>query len=218
MNPAFFKSLVVNRVEVISQLEFPQNWGLGSSSTLLYNLAQWAQVDAFQLSEQTFGGSGYDIACAGASDSILYQKVDGIPTKKTSHFDPSFKDQLYFVYLGQKQNSRHGIAHYRQVVQVQPELIDRISVLTTTMLQATTLADFEEGIRQVEHFISTHLQMSKAKDLYFDDYWGTVKSLGAWGGDFVMVSSQQSETDTRAYFLNKGFETFIPYREMILSK
>ena len=28
-----------------STLEFPENWGLGSSSTLINNLAQWAQVD-----------------------------------------------------------------------------------------------------------------------------------------------------------------------------
>ena len=32
-----------------SKLDFPRNWGLGSSSTLINNIAQWANVDAFQL-------------------------------------------------------------------------------------------------------------------------------------------------------------------------
>ena len=99
---------------------------------------------------------------------------------------------------------------------MRPELIDRISVLTKKMLEAKTLADFEDSVQQHEDLISTQLQMTKVKALYFDDYWGTVKSLGAWGGDFVMVSSTQNEAETRAYFLEKGFEVFLPYREMIL--
>ena len=183
---------------------------------MLYNLAQWAQVSPFELLDKTFGGSGYDIACAGAAGSILYQKTATVPQVTACHFDPSFQQQLYFVYLGKKQNSRQGIAHYREVVQVRPELIDRISVLTKKMLEAKTLADFEDSVQQHEDLISTQLQMTKVKALYFDDYWGTVKSLGAWGGDFVMVSSTQNEAETRAYFLEKGFEVFLPYREMIL--
>ena len=56
----------------ITELEFPNNWGLGSSSTLINNLANWAQVDAFKLLKQTFGGSGYDIACAQHRLSLIH--------------------------------------------------------------------------------------------------------------------------------------------------
>ncbi|HSM64371.1 MAG TPA: hypothetical protein VK833_10575, partial [Gillisia sp.] len=47
---------------VTTQLDFPKNWGLGTSSTLINNIAQWFKIDPYQLLQLTFGGSGYDIA------------------------------------------------------------------------------------------------------------------------------------------------------------
>ena len=35
-----------NGFKVTTKLDFPKNWGLGTSSTLINNIAQWAQVDA----------------------------------------------------------------------------------------------------------------------------------------------------------------------------
>jgi hypothetical protein len=45
--------------------------GTGNSSTLINNIAQWLQIDAFTLLNNSFGGSGYDIACA-QNNPILY--------------------------------------------------------------------------------------------------------------------------------------------------
>jgi len=59
--------------------------------------------------------------------------------------------------------------------------------------------------------------LPKVKELYFDDYWGSVKSLGAWGGDFVLATSNRTEEETRAYFTQKGFKTFLKFQEMILT-
>ena len=47
LNPLLFEAQ--QGYALTSTLEFPENWGLGSSSTLINNLAQWAQVDAFEL-------------------------------------------------------------------------------------------------------------------------------------------------------------------------
>ena len=47
-----------------TNLQFPADYGLGSSSTLMNNLAEWAGIDAFKLNELSLGGSGYDIAVA----------------------------------------------------------------------------------------------------------------------------------------------------------
>ena len=47
-----------------TNLQFPPDFGLGSSSTLMNNLAEWAEIDPFQLNENALGGSGYDIAVA----------------------------------------------------------------------------------------------------------------------------------------------------------
>jgi hypothetical protein len=41
---------------------------------------------------------------------------------------------------------------------------------------------------------------------------GAIKSLGAWGGDFILASGNQK---TPNYFHEKGFKTVISYSEMI---
>jgi len=68
-NPKFINKLVDN---VTTKLTFPRNWGLGTSSTLIHLIAQWAKCDPFELLFEAFGGSGYDIACAGADGPISY--------------------------------------------------------------------------------------------------------------------------------------------------
>ncbi len=214
LNSNFFKTK--NGVNVESHLTFPRNWGLGTSSTLIYSVAQWAEVDPFELLENTFGGSGYDIACAGAKENILYSKINGQPEWSNCDFNPSFKDQLYFVFLGKKQNSREGIAHYRKI-EKEEKLIFEITALTQSLTMCHTLSDFEKLLNEHEDIISKTLHLQKVKDLYFMDYWGSVKSLGAWGGDFVLVTSDRSEVETQRYFKEKGFEVFLRYSDLILA-
>jgi hypothetical protein len=61
--------------------------------------------------------------------------------------------------------------------------------------------------------MSEILEIQTVKNSLFSDFNGTVKSLGAWGGDFVLVVSNENPT---AYFKAKGFETIITYSDMIL--
>ena len=63
-----------------THLEFPRDWGLGSSSTLINNVAQWAQVDPFELHFKVSNGSGYDIACAKRRYPIVYSTQNQIQT------------------------------------------------------------------------------------------------------------------------------------------
>ena len=63
---------------ITTKLTFPRAWGLGTSSTLISLIAQWAKCDPFELLFEAFGGSGYDIACATANSPISYQ----LPRKK----------------------------------------------------------------------------------------------------------------------------------------
>ena len=70
LNPEFLTGS--SGVEVKTTLDFPREWGLGSSSTLVNNIAQWAEVDPFKLLWNSFGGSGYDIAAASRDTPILY--------------------------------------------------------------------------------------------------------------------------------------------------
>jgi mevalonate kinase len=213
LNAQFLREL--EPFKVSTHLDFPKNWGLGTSSTLIYNLAQWATVDAFELLEMTFGGSGYDIACAGAKQPITFYKTPE-PHYEEVFFDPIFKSQLYFVYLTKKQNSRDGIARYRSLVKEKDVLINDITAITKAMQKALRLSDFEELIKEHEAIVSSTLNLARAKRLFFNDFWGEVKSLGAWGGDFVLVTSEASEAETRKYFADKGFGICLRYEDLVL--
>ena len=211
LNPNFLKN--TQGYEVSTYLEFPRNWGLGSSSTLIHNIAQWAEVDAYLLLEKTFGGSGYDIACAQFNAPLLYERNGPNRRVRPVAFNPDFKSQLYFVHLNKKQNSRDGIKHYQAQKKNLGHTITNINAITKDLLTCTTLSEFEKCIRAHETLISEITKQTPVKDLYFQDFNGTIKSLGAWGGDFILVTS---EIDPRAYFKAKGYETILDYTEMIL--
>lgn len=213
-NPDFLKNEAT--VSVQTHLDFPTNWGLGSSSTFVNNVAQWAEIDPFELQFAVFGGSGYDIACAMCDHPIFYTKTSPKPTFEIIEFNPVFKDQLYFVHLGKKQNSRKGIAHFYEYAQQQKDDVERVSEISHLLAVCGNLANFETLLNEHEHILSKALGLPKVKALYFDDYWGTVKSLGAWGGDFALVTSNKSTTITESYFKKRGFTTFVPYAEMVL--
>jgi len=191
--------------------DFPRAWGLGTSSTLIAALGRWAGVDPYRVLFETLGGSGYDIACAYAEGPILYQLSNGMPQIQDVDFQPPFAENLYFIYLGKKQDSRAGIHRYRARAGENTALIAPVSQITEQLLAAQTLTAFETALLEHEHLISRALNLERAQDLYFPGYWGVIKSLGAWGGDFVLATSARPEAETKAYFAQKGFEVFLPW-------
>jgi mevalonate kinase len=211
LNPDFLSD--TKGYYVKSKLSFPRNWGLGSSSTLINNIAQWANIDAFKLQFSTFGGSAYDIACAQNNSPILYQLKKRKPHVERVNFNPSFKEHLYFVYLNKKQNSREGIAQYKKFKGNINAYAEEISKLTIEANTCLTLSDFEKIIQEHERIIASILKQEPIQQELFSDYFGHTKSLGAWGGDFILATGNN---DTLSYFKNKGFETVIPYQEMTL--
>jgi len=208
-------------VIVETRLEFPRNWGLGSSSTLIYNIAQWAYISPFELQAKTFGGSGYDIACAQAMGPMSYQIKSSGPRWESVDFNPIFTKNIYFLYLNKKQNTRESIERYRALTESDDtgskikELSQRITDITDQMLAAIDLKEFEQLVFEHENIISKIIDMPRIQDREFSDYWGSVKSLGGWGGDFAMVTSFKSPEETKAYFSKRGYETFLSYGELI---
>ena len=211
LNPTHFEAH--KGYMLTSTLEFPENWGLGSSSTLINNLAQWAEVDAFELLERTFGGSGFDIACAQQDSGILYQLKEGTPSINPVNFSPPFLEALFFVHRNQKQNSRDGIASYKTHTKNQTLDFSELNGLTLNLLNCTDLNSFESLIEQHERRISMLIQQPPLKEALFSDYEGAIKSLGAWGGDFFLATGN---TDSMDYFISKGYTTVVPFRDMIL--
>lgn len=211
LNPKFL--LPQQGFDMSSKLTFDRHWGLGSSSTLINNIANWAKVDAYELLSKTFGGSGYDIACAQHDTAINYQLKHSFERTVTpKNFNPSFKTQLYFVYLNKKQNSRQAIAHYQSNRGNLQSAIDAISSITKEILICKDAPSFDELITKHEDIISKLLNLPPVKEQYFKDFTGSIKSLGAWGGDFIMV---RSDEDPKHYFKIKCFDIVIPFSEMV---
>jgi mevalonate kinase len=198
------------RVE--THLEFDQNWGLGSSSTLIASIAQWAQVNPFVILERSFGGSGYDVACAQATTPIVYTRNGTSPQIKTVSFRPSFIDNLFFVYLNQKKDSSEAVRDFSSVT-VTEELFDKINDITNQLINCTTQNDFNDLLQLHESIIGKLIGQTPIQERLFADFEGRIKSLGAWGGDFILASGNSSSP---SYFANLGYSTVIPYKEMCL--
>lgn len=212
LNPEFIQKLWGTRVE--TRLEFPREWGLGSSSTLISNLGLWAGTDPYALLTATLGGSGYDIAAARSSGPFFYTlEQENAPRVDPAPFDPVFAEELFFVYLNQKQDSREGIARYRERPAPAGRVLEEISGLSRQMATAQNLKEFCQALDTHEALLGDILQLAPVKERWFPDYPGSIKSLGAWGGDFILATGPASDQE---YFLRKGYSTIHPYREFIL--
>lgn len=209
LNPKFLSKN--NGLEVSTRMNFPRDWGLGSSSTLINNIAQWAEVDAFKLLDNSFGGSGYDIAAAQNNVPLLYQREkDNINVIKTQ-LDWNFSDSIFFVHLNKKQNSREGIAHYRKFG-VDEKITTRISEISLLLPHIKTLEELESLLEEHEYLIAKTINLPRIQTQYFSDYRRCVKSLGAWGGDFILATGNKTDQE---YFKRKGYKTIIPFKEMV---
>lgn len=215
-NPHFLRDEV--DIFVKTQLGFPLDWGLGSSSTLIYNLAEWAYVSPFNLLEKTMGGSGYDIACAQSEGPILYQLEGKNPSWKFHPFFPSFHSHLFFVYLGTKQNSKEAIHFYfdkKKEGDGHEEALSLISNITREMCRCKSLADFKELMIRHEEIVGRYLGLQPVKEKLFPTLPIVVKSLGAWGGDFVMIAYDGNLEELRS-LLGPRYKTIYSFQDLVL--
>jgi mevalonate kinase len=208
---------------ISTHLEFPIDWGLGSSSSLINNIAQWSGVNPFELLEKSMGGSGYDIACAAANNPIRFKRdLNGFePIITKLELASSITDQIRFVYLNKKQNSREGIQAYKKQKDKKPlawrEALEGLEKLSNAMAICSSIDIYIEQVQLHESLLSKLLEITPAKNLYFSDFEGSIKSLGAWGGDFIMaVSKNMSQGAMEKYFIQKGCATSLSYSDMIL--
>lgn len=213
LNPSFLSK--AQGYKAISTLEFPRNWGLGSSSTLIANIAQWASINPYELLEKTFGGSGYDIACAISETPITYTRSGVSPEVRSVAFNPTFKEQLFYIHLNRKQNSRESISHYRNLPSSETkEQAVVFSSLTASLISAQNdLSQFETLLKTHETTLSEIIQTKTIKEQLFADYKRAIKSLGGWGGDFILAIGNKNDMN---YFEEKGYTTIVSFSDMIL--
>ncbi|MCU4155588.1 hypothetical protein J1N10_06340 [Carboxylicivirga sp. A043] len=206
------KTIISNSLAV-TKLEFNPNWGWGSSSTLISLLSQWLGINPYLLLGETFGGSGYDIACATANSAIIYQLVDNVPKISPVDFNPPFKENIWLIYSGNKQSSKHEIKRFSKL-RVRDASIEQINYLTDEMLNSKNIKHFGEMMEQHERIISQIVQLNAVKDEHFKEFEGYIKTLGAWGGDFMMVISEEPENYIRTYFKDKGLTSIFKLNDI----
>lgn len=223
LNPKTFES---NKLKFTTHLDFDPNWGLGSSSTLIANLARWANVNPYELLKLTFGGSGYDIACATAEGPIYYQvkaevpePVEG-PTPKVENvdFNPPFAEHLFFIYQGQKQSSSKEIKAFlgkANPADLQND-IEAISDISRAVPKCQSLDEFAMLMQCHERIIARCIGQEPFQKR-FPDFEGVLKSLGAWGGDFILAATVWDKSQVEAYFKKKGLEVVFGYKELSLT-
>ena len=232
LNPTAFK----DGLHFETRLDFDPNWGLGSSSTLIANLARWANVNPYELLKLTFGGSGYDIACATAEGPIYYQlstsepalrQAQGpkvvepvetpTPTAEPIDFNPPFADHLFFIYQGQKQSSSKEIKAF--LAKANPvdlhKDIEAVSEISRAVPKCETLDEFAMLMQCHERIIARCIGQEPVQKR-FPDFEGVLKSLGAWGGDFILAATEWPESQVKEYFKGKGLDVVFGYKEMLI--
>lgn len=215
LNPLFQINAGYN---VWTNLDFDRSWGLGSSSTLVSLIAQWIGVDPFQLGREVFAGSGYDIACAISEGPIIYQLEGGDPKWIPTDFYPKFHENLCFVHLNTKKDTREAIQKfYLTPIKDKEHQIKQINELTEYFSKCNELLEFNRLIDEHETVISSAIGLPTVKQEKFSDFPGSIKSLGAWGGDFILASSPFPIGKTITYFNLKGYSTVILFEDMILN-
>ncbi len=214
LNPHFYKKTLSKAVK--SDIDFDINWGLGSSSTTITNVANWAEIDAFQLNSLISLGSGYDIACAISNKPILFSKKSDKPFVKEIEFKPSFLDNIFFIYTGKKQKTEQSINEFLKNANLKNYQQERISQISLDLAGCADINLAIALLNEHNNIISEILQITPVQKEKFDDFPGVLKSLGAWGGDFLMALSNMASLDVKQYFFNRGFSIIFNYKELAL--
>lgn len=213
LEPLFQKELFNWDVE--TRLDFSPSWGFGSSSTLTALMAQWAEVNPLDLHFLISEGSGYDVACAIVNRPIIYRLDDEGPHFHPVAFNPPFAEQLYFVWLGSKQPTAYHLTEMAGQINPGYEDIDHFTMLTQRMLEASELSEFRNLMDEHEEKLADLIKLKRVSESRFPGLHGSVKSLGAWGGDFVMIASEQESESLYNYLDHLGFTTRFRYNDLI---
>ena len=198
---------------ISTNLDFERNWGLGSSSTLINNISNWLNINPYELLKVTFPGSGYDIAVANTKTPIFFKKKGEINEVSETKFSPPFKENLFFVHLNKKVNSQKEVSNFLNKKNEFKDDILRINSLGKMIAKEKNQKIFNEMLKEHEDIISNIISEKPVQKTLFNDFNGQIKSLGAWGGDFVLVSG---DSETPKYFLKKGYKTIMPFSVMKL--
>ena len=197
--------------------DFNLQWGLGSSSTLISLLSQYAKVDAYILNSLISNGSGYDVVAATQDKSFVFTKTEKYYQNESAELNYSFKDKLYFVYTGRKQDTNESIRRFNGIKKrmIKSEVQD-ISKITKELIEVKSLSQFQYLITEHEKIIAKITDQESPLKHYLPNFIGAAKSLGAWGGDFILITWKDSEQELQKYLQKQNINTYFPWKDIVL--
>lgn len=209
--------LLSSGYQINTKANFDVNWGFGTSSTLISNLAFWAKVNPFELFYAVSDGSGYDIACSRSIAPIIFERNLNRPVIQSVNYNKSFMDSLYLVYSGKKKFTEKHLSEFLSQYHSSGEYIEKISAITEDIVRAKNLDEFVFLVQEHERITGQMLQKEPVQKSFFRDFNGAIKSLGAWGGDFYLAATPNGHEYVRHYFEQFGLSVILPFEKTILN-
>lgn len=191
IKPEFFEEKTI-RVE--TENEFPSSHGLGTSSTLVVLLAQWAQVDAFALQKAVFGGSAYDVSVCQTGKPVVYWLENEEPSWSSFSLNSAWTENWFLVFPGEKKNSRNALEEVKDkmnMVMANPLFRWQLDQILKGLKSPGNKIMLEAGLEMWQGMLATFLGIKRT----YDDLGivpvpgGLCKYLGAWGGDVILTNS-----------------------------
>ena len=90
--------------------------------------------------------------------------------------------------------------------------INRISKISQDLMFTSNINEFRKLIDYHENIMSSVLKIDSINKK-FRDYEGSIKSLGAWGGDFFLAVGPEDSLD---YFKKRNYKIGYKYADFIL--
>lgn len=211
LNPDFAGGQAGWKVSV--NANYPLEWGLGSSSTLCSLVAGWAGVNVFDLFRMVSRGSGYDVACASRSELLFYRLREGRPEITAAEPGKALRENTWFVFLGSKQDSAGEVARFLAGHHYSDKDVEEISQLSVSICDAVSPHELIRLVGEHELLLGTILGRETIASR-FPSFPGTVKSLGAWGGDFAMFVSEMEPAEVVTHLQRLGFSSVFSFNDL----
>jgi mevalonate kinase len=211
INPEFLNRNQGFNISVESN--YPLRWGLGSSSTLIALVAGWAQVDKFKLYRLVSKGSGYDVACTDRNSMLFYQLYNGKVSVHDAQPGKAILNHTCFAYLGKKQETAEEVSAFLFEKKFSQGDVDRISELSSQICKSDNPSILCSLVEEHEKILGSILQKGRIAKR-FHGFPGSVKSLGAWGGDFAMFVSEKGNEFIKTWLKQTGFNDVFTFNEL----
>ena len=98
--------------------------------------------------------------------------------------------------------------------QLQKDL-EAVSEISRAVPKCETLDEFAMLMQCHERIIARCIGQEPVQKR-FPDFEGVLKSLGAWGGDFILAATEWPESQVKEYFKRKGLDVVFGYKEMVI--